>query len=347
MNFKRILFFSLFFSNFCSTYAIIRNYPALLRDYQKSSCRLFDFSPTSFLTDTELQTFLGMALTANYIIRQYPTERHTIYCLGGSPSVLVPCLQFINPKEWQSYTNIAFSGRLTHSLADIPTQYKKQWNSQLRITNYREYLTSIGLDPKTIFSSPKKIVLIDRVSSGGGLFSFLHLLFVWASELFDNTAMESFRKKFIILAFCIEDSTEKLLTSQYPSDITYDCLYFKDLIKQSHLTMPYAAYLAFLAASSHSTGIRFTPEYEYPDWYSLTALTFPLEDKHYRFLKIVQKIFIPIDELSSIKTATSAGPLTSITQAQGDTSTTIKSKKSVLSGYFYTIFGRFFGQSKL
>lgn len=140
----------------------------------------------------------------NEIFPQYP--RDYILGLGQSTAWLLEAREIIE-EEASRYFHIAFSGCFfsfsgngkeipicSHCGQEKPDQFApglclqkmEPSPSKAQIAGFREYLTSLGLEPKTILKSCEengnRLVVMDYVLSGRGLLSFIDCYSNWAEE---------------------------------------------------------------------------------------------------------------------------------------------------------------------
>ena len=139
--------------------------------------------------------FLKLAVAhARQLLDFYPNDR--IYGLGQSPAYIIETAKILQAIKREDAHNIfsvvAFSGNYVKlcERKNLPVCYlqRKRSPSPKQIHAYRDYLTSIGLDPATIvedYNDGKgaKTVIVDFAESGEGLMSFIILLKNWAKEL--------------------------------------------------------------------------------------------------------------------------------------------------------------------
>lgn len=118
-------------------------------------------------------------------------QNHHVLALGQSPAWVVTAAKMQD--ERMSYQHVAMSGGFMsakHQYNAFKTNYFTHSSSRRltaeQIEGFRNYLTSIGVTPKSIVERYKdegrKTVVFDCVGSGAGLASFLYILASWAKE---------------------------------------------------------------------------------------------------------------------------------------------------------------------
>jgi len=127
---------------------------------------------------------------AKQLLKSYGHDR--IFGLGQSPAYFVETaklLQVLYGKPIGHIKKIDFSGSfLKSSKKGLVPAYvlKHQRPSRKELSYYRQYLTSLGLDPISIINAyfgGARTIIVDYANSGCGLASFLMILKNWAKEL--------------------------------------------------------------------------------------------------------------------------------------------------------------------
>ena len=326
--------------NVCSTSPMIRNYPELLEKYKKDHPNWLSDAQSDFVqkTDDMQQEILGCFLTSFYLIKKYPPSDSVIFCVGNTPAFLIPCLQTIDPTHWQSYRHIAYSGS-SSTFKDKKSEFF-----------YKKYLTSIGLDPKTIILMGKNIVIIDVIITGSGLCAFLKILFDWAQPLLSKEELKYFAS--LIVPFPIGVTQ----ASRLPKSITYYPVVPNTILeKKEEINITNWLYcvdnLGRLTPSCDPYSFVYQFDLTQPKLTTIiySALSFvyqfdltqpKLTTKIYSALMSIEA-FIEKDLIPTDPTQTTDLPQTSLTIVPSHT------QKNIFSKFFYTVFGRFFGQSKL
>lgn len=155
------------------------------------NCRDFYKNPVHPLTvEKNLKLIVAHA---RQILDTYPRDR--IFCLGQSPAYIIEAAKIMKLLEGESIDNIstiAFSGTLLKlckrknvSICYVLLKNPSRRQIREKIAAYRNYLTSLGLDPETIvneYQHGARTVIVDFAHSGSGLASFILLLKNWAKE---------------------------------------------------------------------------------------------------------------------------------------------------------------------
>jgi len=122
---------------------------------------------------------------ARQLLYLYPPETHKIYGLGNTPAFLIEICKILDTQHPKHFEHIAFSG--SWWFCDVgPNELDREeayTPSFEQIKCYRSYLTTIGLDPKTLSMQDKRIVIVDLVDTGGSMKSFLEIFKNWADEI--------------------------------------------------------------------------------------------------------------------------------------------------------------------
>ena len=138
------------------------------------------------------ENFSKLVDLADLVMSFKPNTR--VFSLGQSPAWVVRTAEMLSDArdEERTFGYIAFSGRFLASNNKKTGQHSPYDSYVLdskerpeNETKYREYLTSIGMDPDTIISKAaegKKTVILEYTQSGESLASFVSVLYGWAKS---------------------------------------------------------------------------------------------------------------------------------------------------------------------
>ncbi len=121
----------------------------------------------------------------------------TLLFLGRSPLWISEILRI--KKKHRRQVRVAFSG----SPIFCESWERRQNLSRQSIMAFRNYLVNLGITPQSILQIPGHLVIIDFISSGKSMSSFLQILLDWCSEM--NIDPEFILKKFKVIRLAHED----------------------------------------------------------------------------------------------------------------------------------------------
>ena len=216
--------------------------------------------------------FQIIAQTAFNFLKTHPDSR--TFSLGQSPAWIVEAAKLIDPKG--EFGVIPFSGNYV-----IPQNDEKEENLIFKLSSFSPYtentkielyqklLTDLHLSPEEIidkFLNDKKPTnILEFTLTGGGLASFVYLLFKWAEK---ESQFDIFKEalRIVILDDCLEDSGSKITINI--EDVSIKCEHF--LVEN----IP-GADLMWQLANGVDTGSesdRLVPSYPHSIWENLPPI---------------------------------------------------------------------------
>lgn len=169
---------------------------------EKFSPRVHDYPNKRVLMDCPLTNDIGMdqlIATSTQLLYDHPDATRFV-ALGRTPLRILQAASLQEEGLGKQFGYAAFSGRfarLDMSVSKPRLQLsEKDAPTSEQLTAYKLYLNDLGLHPIRIIQdhSPlKPLVIVEAITSGGGLFSFLTLLHNWATESLGKDAATQLR----------------------------------------------------------------------------------------------------------------------------------------------------------
>jgi len=184
------------------------NYPADNKEEKRQafntrfSPRTHQYPTQRVLMDCPLATDLGMEQLLATSTGLLKTHRNAtkFVAIGRTPLRILQAASLQDEGQGKQFAYAAFSGRflsLNMRVSPPQPQISAEAPTEAQLNAYRMYLNSIGLHPIYIiqsYTAKSPLVIVEAITSGGGLFSFTTILHNWTIELMGKDAASQLRK---------------------------------------------------------------------------------------------------------------------------------------------------------